>query len=302
MVDFVLAGTFKSASSTISYELDQHPGIFIPQPKDPYFYMADLSRTLTAPKSFMMEHDRFAVLERDRFEALFAEAEDNALRGDATPLYLYCHTHSIPQIQADNPNTKILIVLRNPADRAFSNYKHNVKDGYETRSFSECIDTWEETENLPLHPFFHYVRAGFYDAQVAAYQEAFEQVKIVSYDDIQDRPQELLNDIARFLGIEPNFKLQGTIQLNKSGKPRSRLLHDFIQKEGTIKKVLRPVYRTLVGNQATRKSISEKIKNLNLDSGRMTASERAALSAIYADDLRRLSRRPNCDFVTQWIP
>ena len=301
MIDFVIAGTFKSASSTLSYELGSHPEIDVPTPDSPYFYLADLCRDLTGPAEFMAEHDAHSVYDRARFEALFTKQGPHVLKGEATPLYLYCHEQAIPALKADNPDARIILVLRNPVDRAYSNYKHNVKDGYEMRPFADCLADWETHEALPLHPFFHYVRAGLYDAQVAAWQAAFEHVLVISYDDVDSRPHEVLNQIAGFLGITPSFTPKETIRLNKSGQPRVRWLHDFIRHESLVKSLLRPVYRALVSNRATRKALSEKVKNLNIKSGDMPASERAALMAIYADDLTRLATRPGCRFVTRWL-
>ena len=301
MIDFVIAGTFKSASSTLSYELSAHPEIDVPTPKDPYFYLAELCRHLTGPAGFMAEHDAHSVYDRASFEALFTKPGPHVLKGEATPLYLYCHAHAIPALKVDNPDARIILVLRNPADRAYSNYKHNVKDGYESRSFADCIADWETREQLPLHPFFHYVRAGLYDAQVAAWQAAFEHVLVVSYDDVDSRPHEVLNQIAGVLGIAPSFAPRETIRLNKSGQPRARWLHDFIRHDNPVKSLLRPFYRALVSNRATRKAISEKVKNLNIKSGDLPAAERASLMAIYADDLTQLATRSGCGFVTRWL-
>ena len=300
MIDFVIVGTFKSASSTLAYELGQRPEIEIPKPKDPYYYLRALAGHYTGNPDFLAAHYASAVTNPFEFKALFG-AKPGALHGEATPLYLYCHEQAIPALRADNPDARIVIVLRNPADRAWSNYNHNVKDGYESRTFAACIADWEKREHLPLHPFFHYVRAGLYDTQVAAWQTAFEHVLVVCYDDVAARPHEVLNRIAGFLDLAPNFEPKEVIRLNKSGQPRSRLLHEFIRTESPLKRLLRPIYRTLVGNRATRKAISERVKNLNIQSRDLPASERAALNAVYAEDLARLATRPGCAFVRDWL-
>ncbi|BDW83637.1 hypothetical protein MACH24_30750 [Erythrobacter sp. Dej080120_24] len=300
VIDFVISGTFKGASSTLAYELGRHSQVFIPKPKDPYFYLWELDRTLTGPEAFMEEHRAASVFDRAAFEALYSEG-GTALKGDATPLYLYCHEHAIPAIQADNPDAKIIIILRNPADRAFSNYNHNVKDGFETRSFSECIDNWEETETFPLHPFYHYVRAGFYDAQVVAYQAAFEHVKIITYDRVVNDIHLVLNEIANFLGIAPDFAPRSeAIRLNKSGGVRFPALHRFILQEGTIKSVLRPFYRSVLRDPYSRKRLAERVKNFNIESQEMAAADRSRLNAIYAVDVDRVSNRVGLDLAARW--
>ena len=302
MIDFVIAGTFKGASSTLAFELGEHPQISIPKPKDPYFYLAALDADLTGSEFFMRAHRDSSVLDRASFEALFPEDNGATLKGEATPLYLYCHDYAIPAIQADNPQARIVIILRNPADRAFSNFNHNVKDGFEARSFAECIDSWENTEVYPLHPFFHYVRAGFYDAQVAAWQAAFADVKIVNYEQVVTDLHLVLNEIANFLDIPADFQpREEIIRLNKSGKPRYPALHRFIMQENPVKTVLRPLYRAVLRNPYTRKRVAERVKNFNIESQVMDAADRARLNAIFADDIALLSQRPGCGFVKSWL-
>ncbi len=300
MIDFLIVGTFKSASSTIAYELGKHPRIDIPKPKDPYFYLAQMCKGLIGPDGFVEEQDAYSVYDRATFEALFRHDGVPRLKGEATPMYLYCHEHAIPAIQADNPDTRIIMLLRNPIDRAYSNYMHNVKDGYETRSFAECISSWEETEHLPLHPFFHYVRAGFYFEQVAAYTRAFNRVKIVDYDDVKRDPSGVLNEIATFLGIEPSFLPHKAIRLNKSGSPRSHLLHEFIRRESLLKKAARPLFRTIVRDASKRIALSEFVKNFNIKTAEMARADRAALASIYHNDVALLTSRLGIDFARNW--
>ncbi len=300
MVDFIIAGTFKAATSTLSYELARHPDIFIPKPKDPYFFLAKLDPTLTGPSAFLSEHRASTVLDRTAFDQLFADA-GAALTGEATPLYLYCHEQAIPAIRAENPDTKIILILRNPADRAFSNFNHNRKDGFEKRSFAECIDNWQEGESLPLHPFFHYIRAGFYDAQVAAYQAAFRAVKIVTYEQVVSNSHLILNEIAAFLGIAPSFEAgENLIRLNKSGMPRLAVLHRFIKRENALKSALRPVYRAALRSPDARRRLAERVKNFNIKSQEMPRECRARLNAIYSTDIARVSERIGVDLAGKW--
>lgn len=300
MIDFVLAGTFKAASSTLGYELAKHPEIFVPTPKDPHYFVAELFQTLTGPADFLRHQHEFGVYNRAAFEELYADAEC-ALKGDTTPLYLYCYEHAIPAIQAENMSMPIIIILRDPVDRAYSNYNHNVKDGFEPRSFSECIETWEKTECLPLHPFFHYVRAGFYSAQVSAYLNAFKNVLIINYDDIINSPQGVLNTTCQFLGITSIIEKNEFIRLNKTGRPRVNFLNDFLTRESMLKKVMRPIYRRLITNRELRTHVSERIVNLNIKSLKVDRTSRAILNKVYRADIEKLSQQPGCEFARSWI-
>lgn len=112
MIDFVIAGTFKGASFTLAYELGRHRQISIPRPKDPYYYLAAVRDSLTGPEGFMQAHRAQVVQDPEAFAALFPDDGGTTLRGDATALYMHCHEHAIPAIQADNPDAKIALMVQ----------------------------------------------------------------------------------------------------------------------------------------------------------------------------------------------
>lgn len=300
MIDFLIVGSFKSASSSLAYELRRHPSVDIPIKKDPYFYLADLCKILIGPHGFIEKQNSFSVYDRGEFASLFIDDGGATLKGDATPLYLYCHEYSIPAIQNDNPDAHIIIILRNPIDRAFSNYMHNVKDGYEQRSFAECIIGWKETELLPLHPFFHYVRAGFYYEQVAAFLNEFKNVKIINYEDLSKNPQKILVDVANFLKITPEFDGKKFQILNKTGTPLIKKLHNFLTYDSKIKDIFRPLFRFAVREKNDRIRIVEYIKNTNLRKKQLSDYERTILQNIYHKDVILLSELLDYDFNSSW--
>jgi len=293
-LDFVIVGTFKSATSSLAFQLQGHSDVNIPYPKDPYIFLKDYCSTLEKPVVFLKDHHKSAVYDDDKFDLSFDLSKNgSALCGEATPLYLYKHEEAIKNIKTNNPDMKIIIVLRNPGERAFSNYMHNIKDGFEERSFSDVIKQYKTTEIESLHPFFHYIKAGFYYQQVKAYLDAFDNVQVILYDDISSDSEAVMSSIYDFLKIDKQPQKVKISRLNKTGKIKNKKLHSFILQESGIKNILRPIYRFFIRDVQKRKRISEKIKNKNIEKPLLNAEDRGHLSTIFSEDTKELSKLLN---------
>ena len=300
-LDFVIVGTFKSATSTIAFQLQGHPEVNIPSPKDPYIFLKDYCSTLTEPKGFLEEHHNSSIYDDKLFEQSFdLTKKDSALCGEATPLYLYKHEEAIKNLKANNKDMKIIIVLRNPGERAFSNYMHNVKDNYEQRSFSDVIDQYKVTETDNIHPFFHYINAGFYFKQVKAYLDSFENVHVIVYEEFSNNPDTVMSAIYDFLQINNQSHSKKVSRLNKTGKIKNKKLHAFILQESGVKSILRPIYRFFIRDVQKRKRIAEKIKNKNIEKPLINEKDKESISALYSDDIKKLSNLLNISLDNIW--
>jgi hypothetical protein len=300
-LDFVIVGTFKSATSSLAFQLQAHSDVNIPHPKDPYIFLKEYCSTLEKPEVFLKDHHKSAIYDDDEFDQSFdLNKNSSALCGEATPLYLYKHEEAIKNIKANNPDMKIIIVLRDPAQRAFSNYMHNIKDGFEERTFSEAIEQYRITETENVHPFFHYIKAGFYYQQVKAYLNAFDNVHIVLYDDISSDPEAVMSSIYSFLKIENKPQNEKIARLNKTGIIKNKKLHKFILQESGIKSILRPIYRFFIRDVQKRKRISEKVKNRNIAKPFLNAKDKEAMSVLYSEDIKALSKLLNISLDKSW--
>lgn len=300
-LDFVIVGTFKSATSSIAFDLQGHSQISLCSPKDPYYFLADYCHTLKSPVGFLEDHHNACVYGDAEFEASFPKpCGEDIISGEATPLYLYRHENCIENIKTNNPDMKIVIILRNPVERAYSNIMHNLKDQYETKDLMELIGNFEESETEELHPFFHYVKAGFYSDQVKAFMENFKNTKVITYDDYVNNHHATLEELYSFLGVPYEAPQEGIVQLNKTGVPRNRLLHKFILEENLLKRILRPIYRLIFRDARKRKTIAETVKNRNIEKPELPREFVLALNKIYEPDLQKLSDFLDTDFRKIW--
>ena len=143
------------------------------------------------------------IWRRDDYAALFAEAPPDALRLESTPFYLYL-AGARRRIAEELPDARLLVVIRDPIDRAYSNWMHLWVDGLEP--IGDFVDAWHaEDERVAAGwaPFWHYRRLGRYGEQLADLLDRVdrERVLVLRYWQLVSQPVETLNRVARFLGI-----------------------------------------------------------------------------------------------------
>jgi len=162
--------------------------------------------------------------------------------GEATPYYIF-HPHSLRRIANDLPNVKIIVILRNPVDRAYSHYQMVVRNKHETLSFEEAIneeitrlngelDKMINDENYYSfsHQHFSYLARGIYISQLKNVFRYFKknQILVVSSENFFNNPFNTIKHVSKFLGISYNYKFPIKIYNKGNNKP---------MKENTRKKL-----------------------------------------------------------------
>jgi hypothetical protein len=201
--DFLLVGAPKAGTTALHAALAQHPELFLSGVKEPKYYLCGDS----PPPAYRGPGDAHSnqewIWQRQRYLDLFADAGEDQLAGESTPLYLY-HRDARRRIASDLPRARLVAVLRDPVDRAYSNWMHLWADGLEP-----CADVVEAC-NLEAKrvddgwaPFWHYRGLGMYGRQLADLFEHFpaEQVLVLRYRSLVDDPRTALDRVCRFLGV-----------------------------------------------------------------------------------------------------
>lgn len=232
--DFFIVGAPKCATSSLHALLIQHPDIFMCSPKEPHFFSTDLPG--------LAEVDGIAG-----YEALFAAAPDGACLGEASAFYLMSED-APARIHAANPEARIILSLRNPADATRSWY-HQLRDGFreDQTAFQASWDLQEaraKGERLP--PYcpeprqLQYREIYSYADQVARYLDVFgpEQVLILRFEEIKQDSDAVIARIVDFLGLEP---FSESIALPKTNTRRQARFPWLIQLISAPPPVLRPL-------------------------------------------------------------
>ncbi len=203
--DFLIIGSPKAGSTALHVALAQHPDLFLSNPKEPKYFMCDQAEPDPAHQKGPGDAHSAQewIWDRARYEALFAPAPAGTLRGESTPFYLW-DTDSHRRIRAQMPDAKMIAVIRDPIDRAYSNWGHLWCDGLEPEAdFLAACELEPARIAAGYAPFWRYLETGLYGRQFEHLYEVFprEQVFVLRYRQLIDDTAAILDDIAAFLGI-----------------------------------------------------------------------------------------------------
>lgn len=289
-----LAGAAKSGTSSLFAYLEQHPNVFMSPIKEPHYFCHDcLSDPLTGPGDEGFSHNR--VRDPDTYLHLFDGGKDALVRGEGSVYYLYFAP--VPaRLMAFNPEAKVVLVLRNPVDRAFSAYLHTVRDSRETLSFEEALANEAQRRDRGYQPLWWYRELGLYSAQVARYQQVLppSQLKVFLFEDLSNMPR-VLTDTFKFLGLPDAPGIDTSVRYNESGVPKSRGLYEFFAQPNALKEALKPLLPTRL-----RQRLGSRAKAMTLRKQTINPQTRAELTAYYRDDVLRLQDLLDRD-LSSWL-
>jgi hypothetical protein len=282
--NFLIIGAQKSGTSAIYAYLSQHPQVFASEIKEPAFFAFE-----GAQPSFAGPEDaragRYIVRDLERYRQLFRKVGNKARAGEASSIYLYA-PQAAERIRQYIPNAKLIAVLRDPVDRAYSAYRHLVRDGRESLSFEEGLAAEPNRMAANWHPIFHYRQRGFYYAQLRRYFELFsrEQIAVYTYDEFKADPRALLKAMFAFLEVDPDFQPDMSVRHNVSGIPRSRLLHAIIGRPSRAKDLA----KRLLPAVAQRLHAALMSRNIQVSEPKIARHTEEALQEEYREDLLQL--------------
>jgi hypothetical protein len=224
--DFLLVGAAKSATSSLSFYLDQHPQIAMASQKESWFFSFYGKPPDYSSPGVLSD----VVSDLDTYTKLFDGAKAEQKLGDACPSYLYTYEDTIRNIHQlysaeALARLKIIVSLREPVGRAYSQYYTFKRKAQEPLAFDQAIepDTINKRLQQNWNIFYDYLGFGMYAGQVEAFQQAFgkDRVHVLLYEDIRSDIQKTCRDIFEFLGVDPDVVVDDRYKINAvSGEPR----------------------------------------------------------------------------------
>lgn len=219
--NFFIVGAAKAATTSLWIYLKQHPEIYMPEEskyKEPALYCPNYG--MTGVEEYMR---------------LFSGVTDEEAVGEASTAYLAA-PESAAMIRNACPEARIIIVLRNPVDRAYSLYRWMVNHGYEwLYPFERALE--EEKKRMDNPMFFSsnpenyynylYFHSGLYSQQVLRYLQEFpeHQVKILLFEDVKNNPRNVVRGLYRFLGVDDSFMPKIAVHNKADFRPVNIRLH-----------------------------------------------------------------------------
>jgi len=197
-LDFIVAGAQKSGTTALHYFLRKHPQIALPERQELHFF--DDEEIFSRPVDYRLLHRHF------RKPPVRLLPVRLGLAGEVTPSYLYWKP-AMERIWNYNRQIKLVILLRNPIDRAFAHWN---MQRFKDREPLDFLTALKEEPRRIAQPLtiesrrFAYVDRGFYSRQLERVFKFFprEQVHVVKFENFRDRKQETLDGIFKFLGVK----------------------------------------------------------------------------------------------------
>lgn len=214
--NFLLVGAAKSGTSAFYLALKDHPDVYMSPVKEPHYfaYLADRELVGDVYDDVETAHRKYGELFRDiAGEAAIGEGSTSNL----------CVPGTAEAIEHTIPDARIVAILRNPVDRAYSHFRHFVDAGAETTTdFGEAVREEEERLRGGLPFTYGYKRWGRYHRQLEPFVERFgrERVQVHLYEDYQQDAQAVLRATCGFLGVDSGPAVPVVGRHNVGGAPR----------------------------------------------------------------------------------
>lgn len=201
--DFLLVGAPKAGTTALHIALARHPELCLSYVKEPKHFLVDGPPPAGGGPGDAKTYSEY-VWRREDYEALWDHELPGQLRGESTTLYLQ-DRHAHRRIQQTVPQAKLIAVLRDPVDRAHSNWSHLRSAGLErVADFPRACMLGERRAAQGWGPFWSYLEIGRYGAQLDHLYSVFprEQVLVLLYRELREQPIDTLDRVCAFLGVE----------------------------------------------------------------------------------------------------
>lgn len=265
--NFLIIGAMKAGTTALHQCLKQHPEIYMSPVKETGFFIRDY-KTI------------------EEYSSFFPGASEEKAIGEVDPAYLV-RANAHEKIARYLPKAKLIVILRDPADRAYSyflmRYRQELYGLNDDQIFDYFTHTIQKDRLL--------IQEGFYYTYLQRYLSLFkrEQIKICLYDDFNLTPNILFRDIFSFLEVDENYQLDNLDTYhNKGGMIKNKFL---FKSTNNIRNYFNTYAKKIVPEVVNKKiySIYNNLKNRNLiKAPKLNPEIRQQLVKIYAEDILNL--------------
>lgn len=265
--DFFIVGAPRSGTTSLHEYFKKIPEIFMCPKECGYFSKYCIGRVETLQE----------------YQKLFQNSTNKQLIGDITAIYL--RDPETPKLIHDvNPDAKIIILLRDPIERAFSHYLMFIKNEYETESFSKQIKDYFDNK-IKTGRFHDYViMPSFYSDSISKYVEIFgmKNVRIFLYEDFAKNTQKIVSEILEFLEIKIKLPENVGNIYNEYAKPLGETSKSIISNQ-TIKTLAKKFLTKSRRVSLTRSVLTKKGEKPTIDT-----NDEKILHDLFIDDVKKL--------------
>jgi hypothetical protein len=280
MPDFIIAGAPKCGTTALWHFLNQHPDVFLSKDKEPRFFTqlkGDMERKVTGDGPRLSGNYEKGF---NWYTNLFKEARSSQIVGEASTVY-FANDDSANLIFKNNPDVKLIIMLRHPVKRLYSHYWQEHKLGFNFPSFEGMIE-----EDHPRYRY--YARVSHYKTHLQRFYNIFpkDQIHLIIQERFNSDPLYHVNSTLDFLNLK-RVDIDVNKRLNEQTAPRSRHLAQsltFLKTYGSVARKILPGYIFSKANKARKKLKGLNSKNMVYPV--LSSDLLRELSGNYSEDVR----------------
>ncbi len=293
--NFLVIGAARSGTTALYTYLKQHSEIFMsPLKETNFFAFKQEDLTFQGPGADYVNN---SLVDLAAYQALFEGVTREKAIGEASPLYLYSE-QAPGRIQNLIPNAKLIAILRNPIEQAFSHYL------YARRQMIDPLDTFDEAllgeskrKSEGWMPMFRYSQFPMYGEQLSRYFDHFDggQIQVHLYEDFEVDPSKVMSNVFEFLEVDAGFGPDMSYRPNTGGEPKRKWLQDLVMKQRASTRLIGKLMP-----EQLRQRIRDAVSQENLDQPEMSENAREYLQGELGDDIGRLQSLIDRD-LSHWL-
>lgn len=285
---FIIIGAAKCGTTSLFDQLSRHPEVFTPTVKEPGFF---------SEKNYLL-----SIRTEAEYLDLFKGADKFKSSGEATVLYM-AEPHAPELIRKHLGNdVRIIAILRNPIDMAYSLWKHRRREVKEEMTFFEAIEKWPQRKidtefnqkNVAID--WDYIGRSHFFKQLKRY-EGFRHFKVLIFEDYVRNYKEQFVDVCRFLGISEDYMIAFE-SANTSFSPRSKSLQKMLTHQSKFKEALKKIIP--VKQLMPLKTYVESLNKSDDDTPPLSSADRKRIMELLREDVSSLEKFLDRDLGQYW--
>jgi hypothetical protein len=299
----IIPGAGRSGKMALCHYLGQISDVFIPDPAEPN-YFAYVDKKI----DFISKDRRFyrrIITKADDYKNIYLGGQGKPIRIDASGSYLLNAEKTIERISETIPdykNIKIIILLRNPIERAFSAYSHYFMNSFETLTPQKALSmkTIKKRINNKWSPNYDYIAGSMYAENVSTYLNEFKNVKIILTEDLWLNTNNVFAEICTFLELSIPNDIELGLKINTSGKTKNKLIYNILHNKKSPTRILARNILKIFVSEARRETTKIALRNKNLNRPFIENDLYNKLLPIFKEDINKLETVLNLN-LSSWL-
>ena len=244
--NFIIAGFPKCGTTSLFHYLKQHPEIFMPKQKELHFFtQPQIFKLNKGPKDKVVKQPH--IKSEKEYLELFKSVKDEIAVGDASPSYIN-YPENFGMIKQYLNDPKVIVIVRDPIDRAYSNYLHLKRELRETMDFFSALKNEDNRREESYSDFWYYRFNSTYYKKILMAKKTFSNVLVLTAEEFKRNPEITLKKVYSFLGVKLIVKKQALeTKFNVGGYYKKNLITSLIFQPSRFKNALKKIIKPTRG-------------------------------------------------------